>query len=554
MIKLKRVTAILLTLMLCLAIAACGGGNDATTDGGGSTAGGGTPGGGGTPSGGAPGGGNVLTPDDVIEAPEGDDVRYADSIDIIIEVNAVALDPLNPGASGAGIQNMYVCMYDRLVVNAGEGVYTPELATSWDSDDLQTWTFNLREGVTFHNGDRFTAQSVIDTIEMGQNSPGSYAFDAWRSVVSATIVNEYTVQLVLDSVNADFLFHMALPGASIINKAARDADPVAGAWVGTGAFYVSAFFANDYATLTRNDNYWGTPPITSELIFRNVPEMTTRTIMMQNGDSHMCTSISNEDMDLFVNDPDNYIIYAFLGNTIFSLMFNMNDPITGDLNFRKAVAHALNRPDATIVAAGEWAEPVTTGTYWGASTEFKNQDLPMLQYDLDLARHYLEESSYNGQEVEIMSALPLNNRMAEVIQEQLGVIGINAVLFQTDGPTLQSSTVYGNDRMQMLSYVSAFSQSAATSRGIFYPGGVNNRMTYNNPEVNELFDLAPTIADPAERAAIYRQIQALVAEDVPAVSVFYRMFSLVCAKGIGGIIVSPDQTHDFRGIFLVLDD
>ena len=555
--KMKKITAILLALAMCLAVAACGGGTTPSAEPSTSAAPGNSPAPGAStaPSTStAPGAGSTLAPGEVIAAPEGEDVKYADLIDILIEVNCTAVDPFNPGASGAGIQNMYVCVYDRLAIRVGEGIYEPELATSWDSADLQTWTFKLRDDVSFHNGAKFTAQDVIDTVMLSRDAPGSYAFDAWRNVETITAIDEYTVQIVLDAVNVDFLFQISLPGASIVNKAARDADPVKGAWIGTGAFFVSDFVSSDYVTLDRNDSYWGTAPITKQLNFRHVPEMTARTLMLQNGESQMCTSVSNEDMDLFVNDPDNFTIYAFPGNTIFTLIFNMNDKITGDLNFRLAVAHALQRPDITIVSAGEWANPITDGTFWGDSTEFRNNDIPMLQYDPELSMKYLEESSYDGQEVELMSALPLNNRMAEVIQEQLARVGINVKLFQTDGPTLQSTTVYGNDRMQMLSYVSAFSLSASTVRNVLYPGGVNNRASYNNPAVNELLDKAPTIADPVERGKLYKQVQEIVSEEIPFISCFCRVFSLVCDSGLGGIIVSPDQTHDFRGIFWILDD
>jgi len=549
--RIRRITAILLMLTLCFAIAACGGGGG-TTDTENPTNSGETPSGGNTPA--PPGSGVTLSPGDVIEAPEGDDVKFAELIDISIEISVSILDPHAPGASGAGTGNIYYCVYDKLVINAGEGVYEPELATSWVSDDLQTWTFNLRNDVYFHNGDKFTAQDVVDTIESAKSTPGTYGFNTWRVVDTATAINENTVQIVLNSVNADFLFLTSLPGGAIINKAAREADPIEGAWIGTGAFYVSDFVSGDSVTLTRNDNYWGTAPITKTLYFHYVPEMTARTIMMQNGESHMCTSISNDDMHLFVDDPDNYTIYAFVGNTIFSLYFNLNDPITGDLNFRKAVAHALNRPDITLVAAGEWAEPASDGTFWGSSTEFRNNNIPMLEYDPVLAKEYLEASIYNGEELEIISALVINNAMAEVMQEQLAQIGIKTKLFPTDAPTLTSTATYGNEQTQLISWVAAFNLSAATVRNMFYPVGGDNRSSYNNPLVNDLLDKAPTVADPEERGAIYRQIQEIFAEDVPTLRIFSRVFTLVCAKGLGGILVSPDQTHDFRGIFLVLDD
>ena len=553
--KMKRIIAILIMLALCFTIVACSstedGGTTTSTGGTGGTTGGTGSTGGGTAGAEGTQGGNVLTPGEVIEAPEEEDVQYAELIDIILQSNFTVIDPLNPGATNPGYRMIYICIFDRLVYRTNEGNFEGELATHWDTTDSQNFTFYLREGVTFHNGDPFNAQTVVDTVATAKENPGTLAFDAWRSVDTISVVNDYTVQITLSAVNADFIFQMSIPGASIINRAAREADSVEGAWVGTGAYKVESFAPGDNALLTRFDNYWKGPALTKQLIFRFIPEFGTRAVYLQTGQSHICTGLSTEDIDLFVDDAG-YIVYRIPSDP-HPVAFNMNDPITGDLNFRLAVAHALDMEEITLVAAGNYGSVSVDGAFWGYSTEFRNTDIPLIQYDLDLARDYLAASSYRGEDIEIMTGVETTQRAAEIIQDQLKKIDINIVLFHTDSPTLSATAVYGSDRTQLVSHPSPFSLSAASARPMFYPGGASNRASYNNPRVTELFDRAPTVSDLAEREAIYKEIQALIAQDLPYINIFYRVQAIVTTSNIGGIITNADQNHDLRGIFMIED-
>ena len=552
----RRLILIMLVLAMAAALAACGGGAADSQSPGASTA----PSASSTPS--APsapepsertGGSSVVAPADVASAPEQEDVKYADLIDIIVENPISVIDPLNPTASGPGCRTMYITIYDRLLKRVGEGIFEPELATSYESDDQQNWIFHLRDDVTFHNGDKFTAQDVVDTVMLSRDAPGTIAADAWRSVDTITAIDEYTVQITLSDVNVEFLFWLSLPGASILNKAARDADPVEGAWVGTGPYRVTEFVSSDYTVETVNDNYWGTKPLTKQLLFRNVPEMTARPIMIQNGESHVGFDIGSESLYLFVNDPA-YSVITFIGNSAHCLMFNVNDPITGDKDFRYAVAHALSRPEIALVGHGDWGIPETEGTFWGNNTEFRNHDIPILEYDQQLAKEYLAASSYNGEEIEIIAGIPPTLKASELIQEQLGQIGINIRLFLTDGPTLQSFAKFYDNQAQITHHSAPFTQSAASMRAQIGTGGASNRSSYSNPKVDELLALAPTIVDPQERGAIYKQVQEIVAEDMPSLNLYWRMYAMVTSSNVGGILADPDQNHDFRGIFMIVED
>ena len=497
------------------------------------------------------------TPAPVQSSPEPPpaEARFADHLDIIVDnAQITVLNPFSP-ASGSGSTNWcFFMMYDRMLTNLGEGEYGPNLATSFDTDDYQTYVFTLRQDVWFHNGDKFTAQDVIDTIMASRDGLGSNAFDFWRPVETVTALDEYTVEMVLSDVNVDFLYGLTLPATGIINKRAMDQDSENGTWIGTGAYRVVEFVSNDYVVFERNDDYWGDAPFTRMMTLRFVPEMSTRTIMMQNGESQLCLGgNSAEDIHLFQNDPDSFEVIPVVFTNANTISFNLEDPIAGDLNFRMAVASAINREEIAIVAAGEWAWPVEDGTMWGFNTEFKNYDIPQIPHDLDAARAYLEASTYNGEEIEIVAAITTNVRAAQAVQQQLSAIGVNITINQMDPPSLFSYAAYGNNQSQLNMMVTALTPNVASLRSVFYPGAAYNRASFNNPRVTEILDLGPTIGNIDERRALYYEMQEIVHAEQPVINLFWRVVAVVAARGVGGMVLTSDTYYDLRYTYMVLD-
>jgi len=273
---------------------------------------------------------------------------------------------------------------------------------------------------------------------------------------------------------------------------------------------------------------------------------------MQNGESQMSFNISPNDIPWFESNPDFHVL-SFTANVINTIGFNMTDPITGNKDFRLAVAYATSNPEIAVAASGDGAIPVDDGAVWGWGTEFRNSSLPMIPFDLDKAKEHLDRSPYNGEMIEIVSGNPDVNRGAEMIQEQLGKIGINITLFQTDHVTLAGHTAYDNNKAQMVHYLNVFDFSSGSARAIFYPGGVWNMASYNNPVVNDLLDKAPTIADPTERAAVYAQVQEIVAEDIPYIGIYFSIRYITSVAGVGGIKLDADLNHIFRGVYIEVD-
>jgi peptide/nickel transport system substrate-binding protein len=275
--------------------------------------------------------------------------------------------------------------------------------------------------------------------------------------------------------------------------------------------------------------------------------------MLQNNEVQVNFGMGVEDLALIMNDPD-YRVFPNMSNNLNQLSFNMMDPLASDYNFRMAVAHAINRADIALIAAGDWAQPVTDGSLWGWATEFRVNDLPVIPFDLDKAREYLEKSPYNGETIEIATAITTNITASQVVQEQLSLIGIDVFVNTFDTPGFNAYITPGNKPAHMSLMVASFMLHAGSARNVFYPGTNGNRAQLNDPVVNHILETAPTTGNVAERRALYEQLQRHLAEDPPMLNLFWRLQGYATRSNVGGIIFSAIPTEiNFRNIYMTVD-
>ena len=490
---------------------------------------------------------------ELTEAPE--DARIAEHIEMVSDNTALTtINPYSTGGGGSQAWLAYMLVHDRLLdrVHGEVGNFQPALATSWETDDMKTFIFNLRDDVYFHNGDHFTAASVVFTVENALNFPGTEGHTVWSRFESARAIDDYTVELVLHAMEIDIYYEMSLPCSGMFSEQAYRDDPENWSFIGTGPYYVSDFDTNVLALFERFDDHWGGSAPTKSIALRYVPEPSARLIMLENGEIDYCMGINADDVHLFQNNPD-YGIYPVNLNHLNYIGFNQDIPVLADRNFRLAVAHALNVDEIAMIAAAEWAEGVPGGTLWGRGSAYRNNSIPNRVQDLDLAKQYLEDSIYNGEEIELSCAIVTNQRAAEATQQQLAAIGINTRIHVYDIAGINAAASWDNNQLEMHIFLHNARDNAGSMRNFFYPGAQGNRTKYSDPHATDLIDRAAVELDPARRQALYYELQEYVYEDPPAVSIFWRINAHVGFSSVGGFTLSNDNILDFRGIFKVLD-
>ncbi|MFO7323922.1 MAG: ABC transporter substrate-binding protein [Chloroflexota bacterium] len=441
-----------------------------------------------------------------------------------------SLDPARGYTQTTGIINRVT--YETLVTFPDEDAseILPLLATDWTiSDDGLTYTFNLREGVTFANGDPLTAEDVVFSVNRLKYVQGSPSF-LTAGIADVTADDESTVTFTLSAPNPAFLANLANNAFSITNaeqvRAAggTDAEDAASTdaaesflnstSAGTGPYILEAWDPQVQTVLVRNENYWGEQPYFDRIIITNIPEAAAQKAALESGEIDLALDLTSDQMVGMDQNPD-IAISRGPGNIVHFLLMNANAEQCGptaDPRVQNAIRAALDYEGYIELWGG--ITPASPMAY-GMFTAYGPEHAP--SRDLDAARALLEEAGY-GDGLDLTLEYPnftfqgVNmDTNAQKIQADLAEVGINITLAPSElqvaleayrtGQQCLGYWFWGPDILDPIDTLS------------FVPGGkvAAERALWTedlaDPEILELRDRALVATDPEERIEIFQQIQ-----------------------------------------------
>lgn len=473
--------------------------------------------------------------------------------------------------------NIYDRLVDIEVKEDGSSEIVPSLAESWEiSGDALTYTFHLRQGVKFHNGEELTADDVEYSFTRQLSAEGAVNTDFLAQIKGASqllegtadqlegfeTVDDYTFTITLSEPYAGFLACLSTPGCSIYNREATEAagdqfglDP--SVTVGTGPFRLTDWTINDQLVLTRYEDYWKGPSELPGVVIRIVPDTETQRMMFESGELDVVDLDYLPDAvdDFTTRYPDQIVSGPRVGTTYFTM--NQNIEPFQDVRVRKAVQMAIDRQailDALYGGRGQ----VENGIYPHGLYGF-NSSLPEITYDPEEAKALLAEAGYaNGFEMQIAadsSASDATNQALEIIQAQLGEIGIQAEIQNMDESTWLATRNSG----EMGSFMSTWTADYNDPDNFIYtffgtPENTKLRsLNYSDTEVMERVQKARTIVDADERIAEYQALEEkIVTEDAAWVPMYSRTHSFAVSKRVQGFEVPWNGLSDcyFYGLSL----
>jgi peptide/nickel transport system substrate-binding protein len=433
-----------------------------------------------------------------------------------------------PKAAERNASNAAWQLYDSLLFINDEGVLEPALATEWTiSEDGTTYTFTLREGVTFHNGEPFNAQSVVASWERGKNPENQYASD-WETAISVVALDEMTVEVKTEGPQPLFLRYVAQSWAmtppGYIDEVGEEGFLTAP--VGTGPFKLVELIEGDRIVMEKNADYWREGyPLIDRLIFRPIPESSTRVAAIQTGEVDLVTRLSAEEADS-LRDIENIEIISYPVDRVYYIAFNNMttglDKPTLDANVRLAMNYAVDVEaiiDAIFNGNGRAAVGLLTPDNLGY-----DESLEPYGYDPEMARSLLAEAGYaDGFEVDMAcpaGAYTNFEQVCEAVQGYLSEVGIQANL-----EIMESGAFWDLEAQKQLPPLFGDSWSATIGEALprlvgALTGESASFSAWSDPTIIALIDEISVTVDDTERAGLYGELQTYMREDPPFIYLY----------------------------------
>lgn len=398
------------------------------------------------------------------------------------------------------------------LVNQDESLApVPELATGWEEVNDTTWRFTLREDVTFHNGEPFTAEAVkysIDrVIDPAQESPRASMLSM---ITNVEIEDDYTVLITTEAPAPTLLANLAVneivPPEYV--EEAGDAEFAANP-IGTGPFtFESSADSGGRVILTSNEDYWGGAPRIDRLIFETIPEVSSRIAALQSGAVDIATNVPADLASTLTGDVEPVSVN---GTRIAFLALNTTAAPFDDVEVRRAMNTAVDK------------DAIVDGLYLGFAETLNQPAFPQMigydesfsgyEFDLEGARSVLSEIS----ESVTVDATEADRMLAEAVVGQLRAAGLDATVRVLEALAFDESTASGASQ----AYISSWGAAEADVDVIFarHFWSETRESTfdtgYSNPAVDDLIVAARSTLDTAEREDLYSQAIELVMDDAP---------------------------------------
>ncbi len=453
-------------------------------------------------------------------------------------------DNLDPAVTPFAVSHTVMMnIYDPLVWRSVDGDFVPGLATAWEiADDGLTYTFTLRDDVTFHDDTPFNAEAVQKFLDrvIDPATQSGFAANLIGPYDSANVVDDYSVEVILSAPFAPLLDGLSQAFLGIPSPTAQEADPEGFLRnpVGTGFMKFSEWVEADHITLIKNEDYNWAPSIFNhsgpayldELTIRFFPDNPTRLAALEAGDVHVIEQLPDSDLSRMEGD-DNYSVSKATSPGVPSILqMSTTRPPTDDLAVRQAVISAIDQETIVDVAMFGATDPAF-GPLWENTPSYSADVESFYAFDADSAAQMLEDAGWTGGSGDIRekdgqtltidwAITESNDPYAELVQAQVREVGIEIVLQRMD--TAASFEAIRNDEVNMRS-IGWISSDPVILTNLYHSKNIEEGFgwtKYNDPRLDEVLDEGEQATDPAERDEFYGEAQQIIMENALCAPLF----------------------------------
>lgn len=493
---------------------------------------------------------------------EAADSEYKDTLVFAMNTDVQSLDPQIQNDTTS--EQVVKMLYNTLLKFQDDGTVVGDLAESWSvSEDKLTWTFNLKQGVKFHNGKELTSADVKATFDRALNAEagGLRTTEIIKMFTAVEAPDPYTVTITTDGPYGpmeSLMCNMSLGimDADYIEQYGLDLGTSAEGENGTGPFKVVSWERDQEIVVERFDDYFGTPAKLQTVVYTIIPEAASRVIALETGEVDVIDKPTDEDLARLEADTENFTVLRKPTISQRLFRFGCNDPIISNTKVRQAIVYAIDRQAIIDALFTGSAYPSTAPL---APVTFGYSDLGEIEQDLELAKSLLAEAGYpDGFDTKIVTTERYQNgiELAEIISQQLAEIGINAKIEVWEWSALSASwNGITADEFDQPIFIMGAGPSMRDAdgglRGLYTTSetGLNDRNYgfYSNAEVDALIEQGMQETDQQKRVEIYKEAMEILYREDPVAFWLFDMYGLaITSSKVEGVTLSPISTITFE--------
>ena len=457
-------------------------------------------------------------------------------------------DSLDPHQTvAAGTREVLFNIFEGLVKPNSDGEMIPAVAEKYTlSEDGTTYTFTLREGVKFHNGQTVTAEDVVYSINRcaavpeGQEKPLVAAFSAVKSVEA---LDEKTVAVTIAQRDLEFISYMT---AAIIPADYENQDT---APVGTGPFrFVSRTPQQDFV-MERFEDYWGAPAWLDKVTYKICENADALVMNLNGGSIDLCAHLTSAQASQL---NQNFQVLEGTMNLVQAIYLNNQAKPFDNQLVRQALCYAIDRQGIMDMVADGHGTAVGSSIYPAFTKYFLPELVDKYPHDVAKAKELLAQAGYpDGFDMTI--SVPNNYQphmdTAEVVAEQLREAGINVTIQPVEWSTWLDTIYNGRQFQATVVGVDAANMTARAMLERFTSDYGKNFINYNNPAYDTLFQQAINAQDEATQTDLYKQMESMLADTAANVYIQDLCDLVAMRQDLGGLKFYPIYVLDLSTVY-----
>ena len=445
----------------------------------------------------------------------------------------------------AGTRDVVFNLYEGLVKPTSDGGFIPAVASDYIiSDDAKTYTFTLRDGITFHDGTPVTIEDVKYSIDRYAEIQGESS--AFSSLVdSVEVQDDKTLVVNLKESYSEFLPMMTI---AIIPQSNEDP---AGNPLGTGPFKYVSYTPGQNLELEKYDGYWqeGVPSLDS-VEFKFIADVDTAFVELQAGTIDILKYLTSAQAETL---GDDYNIVQGSMNLVHAMYLNSAYEPLSKTEVRQALCYAVDRDAINNFIFGGKSHIIGSHMIPAMSKYYEPEAETVYSYDPEKAKELLADAGYaDGFDLEITvpSSYSQHVDSAQIIADELSQVGINVTLNQVEWSTwLQDVYKGGNFQATVIGFDGTLAPSDWLKK--YVTDDAKNFMHYSNTEYDDVFNTAYTTVDDDVKVENYKKAQMILAEDAAAVYIEDPANLVAVSKKFGGYTFYPTAAEDMSLLYQV---